>query len=138
MCCDIDTQNNNDSGQLCGISQLWHLSTCLIKSHHAGLGELEFYSGCQVLGFHCSDSDAQFLYDQQLKKGGLGMYRSHSDSSANYKQNMRPLSVDSFIEWAVRYACVTLMGEPEFETPAEARARQVSFLSRELEDMAGE
>ena len=45
---------------------------------------------------------------------------------------------DTFIEWAVRYACVTLAGEPEKQTPGEARARQVGFLTRELESMAGE
>jgi hypothetical protein len=112
-----------------------HLVQELQEAFPDGLGEMEFYSGCQILGFHCSDSDAKYLFTHHLKHEKLGQFQSHDSEGDGYR---RPMTFETFIEWAVRYACVTLKGEQEKETPAQARARQIDFLTRELENMAGE
>ena len=95
-----------------------------------GVGEAEFYCGCMRLAFHCGDSEAKFLFEQHCKYLGL------TDDDDEEEEKRMPF--DEYITWAVRYACVTLKGEVEKESPAEARARQVAFLSKELESMAGE
>ena len=100
-----------------------------------GVGEGEFYFGCMRLSFHCDDTEAKFLFEQQCQHLRLAS-EATADNSAQLEDIQ--MTFDQFITWAVRYACVTLKGEAEVETPAQARARQIAFMSKELESMAGE
>eukprot|EP01046_Picozoa_sp_COSAG06_P004743 COSAG06_NODE_203_length_20332_cov_14.679978_11_plen_1688_part_00 len=100
----------------------------------AGVGEEEFYCGCMRLNFHCNDSEARFLFEQHCKHLGL----MDDDEDGDEDEERKRMPFDEYITWAVRYACVTLKGEVHVESPLEARARQITFLSNELESMAGE
>ena len=100
-----------------------------------GVGEAEFYFGCMRLSFHCDDTEAKFLFEQHCQHLGLvSVAAAHSSAQLEDVQ----MTFDQFIMWAVRYACVTLKGEAEAETPAQVRARQIAFMSKELESMSGE
>eukprot|EP01043_Picozoa_sp_COSAG02_P024092 COSAG02_NODE_1306_length_13342_cov_5.305822_3_plen_1617_part_00 len=112
-----------------------HLVQDIEEAFADGVGEAEFYCGCMRLSFHCGDTDAKFLFEQQCQHLRL-VSEATTHTSAQFEGIK--MSFDQFISWAVRYACVALKGEVEVESPAEVRARQIAFMTKELENMAGE
>eukprot|EP01043_Picozoa_sp_COSAG02_P013474 COSAG02_NODE_539_length_20605_cov_93.802155_12_plen_1314_part_00 len=112
-----------------------HLVQEIEQAFADGVGEAEFYCGCARLSFHCGDTDAKLLFQQQCQH--LGLVSEELRHSSSELDDVK-MSFDQFISWAVRYACVTLKGGVEVESPAQVRARQIAFMSKELESMAGE
>lgn len=87
------------------------------------VGEDEFYFGCQCLQINLNgDGAAKFLFEEECRRKG----------------EVEELTANEYIQWAVRYICVTMKEGPPPETEAQRKARICTEMSKELEHAAGE